>query len=246
MSAPESSPGPVSAFATTQWTLVLHAGRPDSPDAARALAALCTSYWYPLYAFVRRQGHSAHDAQDLTQEFFARLLEKNYLAHVSREKGRFRSFLLAALKNFLANEWDKVRAQKRGGDRTFVPLDATTAETRYAIEPVDALSADKIFERRWALTLLDRTIELLRAEHVKAGRGPLFDELKGCLTGDGSSLPYAELATRFQTTEGAIKVAVHRLRQRYRDVLRAEVANTVAQPGDVDDELRQLFAALSG
>lgn len=245
MSASEPTPVPASAFATTQWTLVLHAGRPDSPDAARALAALCTSYWYPLYAFVRRQGKSAHDAQDLTQEFFARLLEKNYLAQVSREKGRFRSFLLAALKNFLANEWDKVRAQKRGGDRTFVPLDATAAESRYAIEPVDALSADKIFERRWALTLLDRAIEQLRAEHVKAGRGPIFDELKGCLTGDGSTVSYAEIATRLGTSEGAIKVAVHRLRQRYREVLRAEVANTVAQPGDVDDELRQLFAALS-
>lgn len=245
MPPPEPSPGPASAFATTQWTLVLHAGRPDSPDAARALAVLCTSYWYPLYAFVRRQGKSAHDAQDLTQEFFARLLEKNYLAQVSREKGRFRSFLLAALKNFLANEWDKVRAQKRGGDRTFVPLDATAAESRYAVEPADALSPDKIFERRWALTLLDRAIELLRAEYVKGGRGPLFDELKGCLTGDGSTVSYAELAARLATTEGAIKVAVHRLRQRYREVLRAEVANTVAQPGDVDDELRQLFAALS-
>ena len=247
MPGPESPPpaGPASAFATTQWSLILHAARPDSPEAARALASLCATYWYPLYAFVRRQGRNAHDAEDLTQEFFARLIGKNYLASVAREKGRFRSFLLAALKNFLANEWDRERAQKRGGDRTFVPLDAGSAESRYAIEPVDTLSADRIYERRWALTLLDRVLERLRAEHVAGGRAAAFEVLKGCLTDGRSGESYARSAAELQTTEGAIKVAVHRLRHRYRELLRAEVTETVGSAEDVDDELRHLLAALT-
>ena len=164
MAVPASRPGSPSAFATTQWTLVLNAGRPGAPEAAPALTVLCETYWYPLYAFVRRQGHAEHDAQDLTQEFFARLLEKNYLARVSRDKGRFRSFLLTALKHFLANEWDRRRAEKRGGGQVPVSLDARTAEARYAHEPVDALSADRIFERRWAMTLLERALGRLRDE----------------------------------------------------------------------------------
>ncbi|MSU50585.1 MAG: sigma-70 family RNA polymerase sigma factor [Opitutus sp.] len=241
-----SVPGkPTPAFATTQWSLVLQAAGPGAPEAARALAGLCATYWYPLYAFVRRQGHSAHDAQDLTQEFFARLIEKNVLAQVAREKGRFRSFLLAALKNFLANEWDKARAQKRGGGRTFVPLDAGSAESRYAIEPVDTLSADRIYERRWALTLLDRVLDRLRAEHAAGGKAAAFEALKGCLTDGRSAASYAEIAAHLQTTEGAIKVAVHRLRHRYRELLREEVTETLGRAEEVDDELRHLIAALA-
>ena len=247
MAIPETplKPGAGPAFATTQWTLVLHAAQPDGPEAARALALLCERYWFPLYAFVRRQGHSAHDAQDLTQEFFARLLEKNYLSRVAREKGRFRSFLLTALKHFLANEWDRARAQKRGGDRTLLPLDAGTAEARYALEAVDARSPDKIYERRWALTLLETAVERLRAEHAAPEKRALFEALKGSLLGEQGTAPYAELAARFAMSEGAVKVAAHRLRQHYRELLRAEVAATVADVTEVDQELRHLLVALA-
>jgi RNA polymerase sigma-70 factor (ECF subfamily) len=237
--------GAAREFATTRWSVVMAAGAPDSPRSADALAQLCQAYWYPLYAYVRRQGHSAHDAQDLTQEFFARLLEKNYLAAVSREKGRFRSFLLASLKHFLANEWDKARALKRGGGQEIIHLDAHDAETRYSLEPKEMLSADKIYERRWAMLLLDRVLNRLREEQVAAGKGGQFDLLKTCLLGERSSVPYLELAGQLRMTEGNVKVTVHRLRQRYRELLRAEIAETVVSPADVDEELRQLFAALS-
>ncbi len=247
MSSPEDAfrPDQRDAFVTTQWTIVIDAAEEGTPAAASALATLCQTYWYPLYAFVRRQGHSVHDAEDLTQEFFSRLLEKNYLAQVTREKGRFRSFLLAALKHFLANEWDKARAQKRGGDRTFVPLDAGAGEARYATEPVDTLSADRIYERRWTLIVLERVIDRLADEYRAAGKSAWFEQLKGSLTG-GATRPYAELAAELGTTEGAVKVAVHRLRHRYRDLLRAEIAATVADPAEVEDELRHLRAALTG
>jgi RNA polymerase sigma factor (sigma-70 family) len=232
-------------FATTHWSLILRAAAPDRPEAAAALATLCGAYWYPLYAFVRRRGHPSHDAQDLTQEFFARLLERNFLAGVSHERGRFRSFLLGAMKNFLANEWDKARAQKRGGDRTMIPIDAGTAEQRYGCEPADTASADKIYERRWVLTLLDQVLHTLRAEYATAGKAVLFDELKPSLTGDPDALPYAELGARVGLTEGAVKVAVHRLRYRYRRLLRETVAATLAVPDEVDDELRHLFNVLA-
>lgn len=241
----ETALGAAREFATTRWSVVMAAGAPASPRSADALAQLCQAYWYPLYAYVRRQGHSAHDAQDLTQEFFTRLLEKNYLAAVSREKGRFRSFLLAALKHFLANEWDKARALKRGGGQEIIHLDAHDAETRYSLEPKEVLSADKIYERRWAMLLLDRVVNRLREEQVEAGKGDQFDLLKTCLLGERSSVPYLELAGQLRMTEGNVKVTVHRLRQRYRELLRAEIAETVASPADVDEELRQLFAALS-
>jgi RNA polymerase sigma-70 factor (ECF subfamily) len=234
-------------FAETQWSLVLAAGRGgDSTRARDALAALCRSYWYPLYAFVRRQGHAPHDAQDLTQDFFARLLEKNWLAGVDRTRGRFRSFLLAAMKHFLANEWDKSKALKRGGGvHNFISLDAESAESRYALEPADNLTADKLYERRWALTLLDRTLARLRDEFVAEGKAKQFDELKFTLTGGRGETPYAELAAKFGMTEGAVKVMVHRLRQRYREVLRAQIAETVGDAGEVEAELRHLFATLS-
>lgn len=241
---PESAIKSAREFATTRWSVVMSAGAPDSPRSADALAELCQAYWYPLYAFVRRQGHDAHDAQDLTQEFFARLLEKNYLADVKREKGRFRSFLLSALKHFLANEWDKAKAWKRGGRHEIVHLDAHDAETRYHLEPQEVLSADKVYERRWAMTLLDRVLNRLREEQVASGKEDQFELLKSCLMGERASQPYAELAGQLKMTEGNVKVTVHRLRQRYRELLRAEIAETVASPNDVEVELRHLFTTL--
>jgi RNA polymerase sigma factor (sigma-70 family) len=242
----ERMPAAARAFATTHWSVVVAAGRTDSPSVQAALSQLCQTYWYPLYAFVRRQGHSPHDAQDLTQEYFARMLEKNCLADVERSKGRFRSFLLASLKHFLANEWDKARAQKRGGGVTFIPLDAASAETRYGIEPADTETADKLFERRWALTLLDRVLTRLRDEYATQGKLRVFDQLKHTLTGESASAPYAELSIALGTTEGAVKVVVHRLRKRYRELLRDEIADTVSNKADVEEELRHLFDALAG
>jgi len=233
------------AFVTTHWSVVLTAGRRDTARARDALARLCQTYWHPLYAYVRRVGHSPHDAQDLTQEFFARLLEKNFLAGADESRGRFRSFLLASLKHFLANEWHKAQAQKRGGGQIPLSIDFDAAETAVHFEPADTTTADKIYERRWALTLLDCVLRRLREEFVRDGKEKLFEQLKPTLTEASRSVPYAEIARRLDTTEGAVKVAVHRLRQRYREVLRAEIADTVASPGEVEDELRNLFAALA-
>jgi RNA polymerase sigma factor (sigma-70 family) len=238
-----TSRGP-SNFALTRWSIVLAAGRSDSTHARESLEELCQTYWPPLYAFVRRQGHSPHDAQDLTQEFFARLLEKNYLGAVDRTKGRFRSFLLASLKHFLANEWDKAGAQKRGGHQVLIPIDARSAETRAGLEPAEKITADKIFERRWALTLLDLVLARLRAEYVRDEKTNLFEHLKSTLTGERRSLPYADIGARLAMTEGAVKVAVHRLRQRYREILREEIAHTVSGPEQIEEEIRALFAAL--
>ena len=217
----------------------------DSPQAHQALETLCGNYWYPLYAYVRRQGHSAHDAQDLTQAFFERLLEKNYLADVQRDKGRFRSFLLASLKHFLANEWDREQALKRGGGKRLIALDEDSAESRYKLEPKDDLSADKIYERRWALTLLDQVLGKLRNEFEKDGRLEQFETLKQYLSAGRTSVSYAQAADKLGMNEGAIKVAVHRLRKRYRELLRAEIAQTVATASEVEAEIRYLFAALS-
>lgn len=233
------------AFVTTHWSVVLTAGRCDTARAQDALARLCQTYWHPLYAYARRLGHSPPDAQDLTQEFFARLLAKNFLAAADESRGRFRSFLLAAFKHFLANEWDKARAQKRGGGVLPISIDLATAETA-AFEPADPATADKMFERRWALTLLDRVLKRLRQEYVATGREKLFEQLKPTLAEASRTVGYAEIAARLGTSEGAIKVAVHRLRHTYRDLLRAEIADTVAGPAEVDDELRNLFAALAG
>lgn len=243
--AQPSQPAPDGArsFATTHWSLVLAARAPAEAAGADALATLCRAYWYPLYAFVRRQGVGPHDAQDLTQEFFARLLEKEWLNAVARERGRFRSWLLAALRHFLANEWDKSRAQKRGGGITFVSIDDSSAESRYAHEPADTITAETLYDRRWALTLLDRVLARLRDEFVAAGKIAHFEALKGTLTGDRT--PYAEIAAALGLSEGAVKVAAHRLRERYRDLIRAEIAETVATPAEVEDELRHLLAALS-
>jgi RNA polymerase sigma-70 factor (ECF subfamily) len=231
-------------FATTHWSVVLAVGQGDPARARAALERLCQSYWYPLYAFVRRSGKSPHDAEDLVQSFFTVCLEKEYLAAADRERGRFRSFLLLMLKRFLANEYHKSIAAKRGGARRPVELDALAAEERYALEPVDRLSADKLYERRWALTLLEQALARLQQEQVEARRGELFQQLKVFLTGGGGP-SYAEIATQLGLTEGAVKVAVHRLRQRYRLLLEDELANTVSSPSEVEAERQHLLAALS-
>ncbi|RPI91514.1 MAG: sigma-70 family RNA polymerase sigma factor [Chloroflexi bacterium] len=241
----ESSLAPgTGKFAVTRWSVVLAAGKSESTHARAALEELCRAYWQPIYAFVRRQGHSPHDAQDLTQEFFARLLEKKYLETVDPAKGRFRSFLLASLKHFLANEWDKARALKRGGGQVLLAIEAHSAETAYALEPVEHLNPDKLFERRWALALLHSVMARLREDYVRGGKTELFEQLKTTLTGERRSLPYADIGAALHTSEGAIKVAVHRLRQRYRELLRDEIERTVASPAEVDEEIRALFGAL--
>jgi RNA polymerase sigma-70 factor (ECF subfamily) len=225
--------------------MVLAAGRRSSPAAARALEDLCRAYWYPLYAYVRRRGHAKADAEDLTQAFFARLLEKDFLRSAAREKGRFRTFMLVAFQRFCANEWDRARAQKRGGGQVVLSLNIDTAERRYHAEPADELSADRIFERRWALTLIEQAMARLRREYEAAGKGRDFDQLKAFLTADGDAIPYAELAGKLGQSEGTLRVAVHRLRKRFREVFRLEIAQTVSRPEDIDGELRHLLAALS-
>lgn len=232
-------------FVTTHWSVVLSARDKTSPQSEAALEELCRTYWCPLYAYVRRQGRGSHDAQDLTQEFFTRLLQKDYLRSVAREKGRFRTFLLVALKRFLADAQDRARAQKRGGGVPCLSLDAETAERRYWAEPVDALTPDRLYERHWALTLLDLTMTRLRQEFVAAGKGDEFDRLKGFLTAETGGTSHAEIAPKLGLTEGALRVAVHRLRRRYRDLFREEIAHTVAGPEEIEDEVRHLLSILS-
>ena len=225
---------------------MLSARQKDSPQSLAALETLCRTYWYPLYAYVRRQGQSPHDAQDLTQEFFARLLQKDYLKAAAREKGRFRTFLLVALKRFLANEWDRLRAQKRGGGVQSVSLDTELAEQRYLVEPVEGASADRVFERRWALTLLDRTMARLREEFARAGKESDFNHLKTCLTADRGEISYATIAGALGMSESTARVAVHRLRRRFRELFREEIAHTVSQPEDIEEEVRYLMSVLAG
>ena len=229
-------------FVTTHWSVVLSAQDKQSPQSAEALEKLCRAYWYPLYAYARRVGHHPHDAEDLTQEFFARLQEKDYLRAADREKGRFRTFLLVALKRFLAKEWRRAHAQKRGGFATVVSIDQQAAESRLAAEPAHQLQPDVLFERQWAATLLERTLSRLREEYTATGRAMLFEHLQNCLTQDPAALPYAAVATRLNLTEAAVKVAMHRLRARYREILREEIADTLARPEEVEEELRHLFS----
>jgi RNA polymerase sigma factor (sigma-70 family) len=243
---PDSAPsadGP-SLFVTTHWSLVLAAKDKSSPDSAAALEALCRAYWYPLYAFVRRQGHPAGDAQDLTQEFFARLLAKGYLAAAAPEKGRFRTFLRVALKRFLANEWDRARRLKRGGGHTPLSLNTEMGEERYAAEGSDGLPADRLYDRRWAMTLLEQTLARLRAEHTTAGKTAEFERLKGALMADRGAIDYTALGAALGLSEAAARVAVHRLRKRFRELFRAAVADTVSGPEQVEDELRYLVGIL--
>ena len=221
------------------------AGHSSAPGAREALETLCRTYWYPLYVYVRRQGQSPPDAQDLTQEFFARLLEKKHLRLADPDRGKFRAFLLKSFKHFLVNEWEKARTQKRGGGHCVIPLDADTAESRYAAEPPQALTLDEAYEKRWAATLIETVLARLREDYSAADRRPVFEALKGLIWGDQTLRSYAELGVALGLTEGAVKVAVHRLRGRYRELLRAEVAQTLATAGEVDEELRHLMAVLS-
>jgi RNA polymerase sigma factor (sigma-70 family) len=233
-------------FATTHWTAVLAAGERGSPQADLALEELCRTYWYPLYVYVRRQTPTREDAEDLTQAFFARLLEKNYLAGVDSERGRFRAFLLAALKHFLANEWDRAHRQKRGGGLATVPLDWQNSDTRFQIDPPDHLSPDKLYDRAWAVTVLERVLARLRGENAAEGKSELFGQLKPFLMVGKSAIPYAQVAVTLKLTEGAVRVAVHRLRSRYRELLRDEVRQTISDPAQVEEEMRALFSAFAG
>jgi RNA polymerase sigma factor (sigma-70 family) len=230
-------------FAATRWSVVVAAQDRASPDSAAALEALCRAYWYPLYAYVRRHGHPPADAQDLTQGFFAQLLAHNWVARADPHKGRFRSFLLMAMSRFLANEWDRAHTLKRGGMDPVVSLDA--AETRYGREPADTATPEQAFEKQWALTLLETVLEHLRADYEQDGKARLFDALKPCLLGSREAHPYPALAAELGLSEGAVRVAVCRLRERYRERLKAEIAHTVASPADVESELRHLFRVLS-
>jgi len=232
-------------FATTHWSVVLAAGQPTSARYQEALETLCRTYWFPLYAYLRRQGYDSHQAQDYTQAFFARLLEKDGLRLADPNRGKFRSFLLAALKHFLANESDRIRAQKRGAGREVLSLDVEDAEGKYALEPVDQLSPERLFERSWALAVLERTMARLQAESASTNKQKLFEHLKVYLTAEKSSVPYRDVAAKLDMTEGAVKVAVHRLRQRYRQLLRDEIAQTVTTEDQIDEEIRELFAALA-
>jgi len=225
---------------------VLAAGRADTPNAQAALETLCRTYWYPLYAYARRRGQSVEDAQDLTQAFFARLLERHWVADADQQRGRFRTFLLTAMNRFMAGEWDKMRAQKRGGGLGHVPLRLGDAETRYGCEPADDRTPEQYFERRWALTLLDTVLQQLRSEYEAEGKAEVFAALNSTISGGTESQPYAILAEQVGLSEGAVKVAVHRLRKRYRQLLRAQIAQTMAEGEDVDEELQHLFAALEG
>lgn len=232
-------------FATTHWSIVQLAARIDTVRAQHALAVLCEKYWYPLYAYVRRRGHNPDDAQDLTQEFFARLLRAEALASVTPAKGKFRTFLLASMNHFLANEWDRVHASKRGGGVAPISFDAVDPEERYRMEPVDNVTAEKIFERRWTLELLDRVLKRLRTDYEQAGKAALFDSLKVVLTMGKGAVPLAQLAAELGMTEGAVKVAALRLRERYRAMLVEEVAQTVSNEAEVEEEIRYLFSTLT-
>jgi len=237
-------PGP-REFATTHWSLVV-AARPDEASETRAreaLEELCRVYWYPLYAFARHRGHSSDDAQDLTQAFFARIIETGGFASADPERGRFRSYLLGAMKHFLATEWHRGRTQKRGGGMRFIEWDALDPEARYAGAPKQLEDPELLFDREWALETVAGALRALRDEMNAAGKGEQFDTLKGSLTGEGE-LPREEAAARLNMSEGAVKVAVHRLRKRYRKLLRTGIAETVSSEADLDDEMRYLVEVL--
>lgn len=245
-SEPAASDGGDRGFDTTHWSVVLAAGHHSSPDSDEALSTLCRVYWYPLYAYVRRRVRDVAEAQDLTQEFFARLLEKGLIALAQPERGRFRSFLLTAMKHFLANEWKKARTEKRGGGRGCISLDFASGESRYHIEPVDQLTPERFYDKQWALTLLERVLGRLQDEFRRGGKDKQFELLKVYITAQNAPVPYAVVGHQLGMSETAVSVAVHRLRRRYRDLLRWEIAQTVAGPEDVEDEIRSLFTSLGG
>jgi RNA polymerase sigma factor (sigma-70 family) len=232
-------------FATTHWSVVLAAGQGADAQAAAALEQLCRTYWYPLYVFVRRRGHSPEDAQDLTQQFFALFLQKGYFRLADRAKGRFRTFLLHALEHFLINEWKRAQCAKRGGGATTLSLDLETAEHRFANEPVTTLTPERAYEKQWAAALLEHVLSTLRQEYAEAGSARMFAELADLLWGKDGSVSFAEIGGRLGLTEGAARAAMHRLRLRYREQLRCEVAQTVDEPGAVDEELRYLISVVS-
>jgi len=233
------------SFETTRWSLVVAAGG-DDPSAARAaLAALCETYWYPLYAYVRRRGANADDARDLTQGFLTSLLERRDFQRLDQERGRFRAFLLASLKHFLANDVARRDAQKRGGGVVLLPLAFDEAEGRYRFEPVEPGTPETLYERRWALTVIERVLVRLREEWEADARGAEFDELKACLLGQGPAGGYAAIAEKLGSTEGAVKVAVHRLRRKFQAELRRDIVETISDPGEVEDEIRYLIRALA-
>jgi RNA polymerase sigma factor (sigma-70 family) len=241
----DSRPPHGEVFVTTRWTVVLSAGRKSSPQSDHALGELCQTYWFPLYAYVRRRGHSKEDAEDLVQAFFARFLEKNYLEGLSAERGKFRAFLLASLKHFLANEWDKSQRQKRGGGAQHFSLDWQSADEKFKLEPPDITSPDRIYDREWALALLEQVITRLREACESDGKSHLFEQAKGYLMVGEEAIPYVDAAKSLGLDEGAVRVAVHRLRKRYRELLRDEIAQTLDDPAQVADELRSLQAALA-
>ena len=243
----KEAPGAVAQplFATTHWSVVLAAVERETPAAAAALERLCSTYWYPLYAYTRRRDYGPEDAQDSTQAFFTHLLRKDFLRGVAPEKGRFRSFLLACLKHFLADEWEKAHTARRGGAGSELRLDWGQAEERYQLEPRVEANPESLYERRWALDLLDRVLDQLRDEAVASGKGASFDRLQGCLLGEHPTETYAQLGARQGLSETAVKVTVHRLRQRYRELLREEIAHTVTRPDEIDEEMRYLFEVVS-
>ncbi|MAD80656.1 MAG: RNA polymerase subunit sigma-24 [Planctomycetaceae bacterium] len=236
----------VSQFATTHWSLVLAAGEREDSGSQQALAELCQAYWYPVYAYVRRRVSDVHEAQDLTQEFFARLLEKDSIGLADPSRGRFRAFLLTACKRFLVNQWHKARAAKRGGGQIPLSLDFESGESKYVVEAVDSLTAERLYERQWALALLARVMERLREEFVNKNKVLHFEQLKQFISGSKGTEAYGAAADALGISEGAVKVAAHRLRARYRDLLRYEIAQTVEEPKEVDDEIRSLFEVLGG
>lgn len=245
MNITKTTPGQGGWFATTRWSLVVKASHESDPaQTAAAMQALCESYWLPLYSYVRRRGYASDDAQDLTQEFFARLIEKNSFGAAQQDRGKFRSFLLGSLKNFLADEWDKSRAQKRGGGTVVSSLEFSDGERTYSLEPANDVTPEQIYERRWALTLLENVLAQLEKEHAACGKGQVYAMLNPCLVGERTAQPYAELAMRLGVAESTVKSMVHRLRGRYRTLLRMEIANTVATPEEIDEELRYLFQVL--
>lgn len=245
MSDPASSSDAPRLFPHTHWSVVLAATRTPSPESAAALEAICCAYWQPLYAYVRRTGQSPHDAQDLTQEFFRLLLEKRWLRDVDREKGRLRTFLITALKGFMSKEWRRASAQKRGGGQALVELDTRIAESHYAADPGARLAPDAVFDRQWALTLLDLTLKRLQAKFAAAGKAGDFEVLKPCLMAAHGAIDYAAVAAQLGVNSGTARVAVHRLRKRFREIYREEISQTLAADADLDAELRHLAAALA-
>jgi RNA polymerase sigma-70 factor (ECF subfamily) len=233
-------------FTTTSWTVVAQARDRDAPEAQQALAELCQAYWYPMYAFVRRRGHPAHEAEDLTQGFFTDLLARDSLKDVDPSKGKFRSFLLAALQHFLANQRDRDHRLKRGGKTLHLSLDFRDAESRYQREPGHVDTPERLFQRRWALTLLAHVLERLEHEVDSEHKGPLFERLKPTLMGECDAAPYAQVGTELGMSAGAVKVAAHRLRKRFRALLQEEIGRTLADPGDCQEEINELFVAIGG